>query len=91
MIDLHLYSLISCFILGYLMENSQMMRQREGRRLGTGIGRAALVTAVLYIWVMSQHSLEALESLIMLLTIAVYDLICCVDEKMSKTIRYYIV
>ena len=63
------------------MENSQMMRRSEGRRLGTGIGWTVLVTVVLYIWVMSHHSLESLESLIMLLTIVVSDLLRCVGEK----------
>lgn len=80
-IDLHLYNSISYFILGYLMGNSQTMRKKEGRRLEIGIGLAVLVTAVLFIWVMRRHSLESLESLIMLLTIVVYDLIRCVGEK----------
>lgn len=80
-IDLHLYSSISYFILGYLMGNGQRMRQRGGRRFGIDIGWAVLVTAILYIWVMSQHSLESLESLIMVLAITVYDLIRYVGEK----------
>lgn len=92
-IDLHLYSSISYFILGYLMENSQMMRRDEGRWLGIGIGGAVLVTAVLYIWVRSRHSLESLESLIMLLAIVVYDLIRCVGEKRiwNNTVLHHLI
>ena len=93
LIDLHLYSSISYFILGYLMENSQMMRKREERRLGIDIGLAVLVTTVLYIWIMSQHSLESLESLIMLLTRAVHDLIRCVGGKSvwNNTVLHHLI
>lgn len=92
-IDLHFHSPISYFILGYLMENCQMMRRSGGRRLGIGAGWAVLVTAVLYIWVMSQHSLESLESLIMLLTIVVYALIRGVGEKSiwNNTVLHHLI
>ena len=80
-LNLHFQSSISYFMLGYLMENCRMLRQRgkDGVRFDTGL--AVFTMAALYRWGCGQHGLEELGSLIMLLTIAVYDLIRCVSEK----------
>lgn len=74
-LDLHFQSSLSYFMLGYLMEDCQFLKRNERRGLKISIGWAVFVTVFLYVWVRSQHGLESLESLIMLLTISAYYII----------------
>lgn len=80
-LNLHIHSPVSYFMMGYLMENCHMVKQGEKSGVKFWIGQIVLLTAVLYIWVCGRHELEALESLIMLLTISVYALNRYMGEK----------
>lgn len=93
MLDLHFYSSISYFILGYLMEDCRILGQSEKKGLRLGIGLTALIAVVLNIWMCSQHGSEVLESLTMLLTISVYYLIRYIGEKSirNNTTLYYFI
>ena len=80
-LNLHFYSSLSYFILGYLMENCRMLRRSERRGVRLGIGCTALTAVVLNSYVCSQYEPKVLESLTMLLTISVYYLIRYMGEK----------
>lgn len=80
-LDLHFPNSISYFIIGYLMENCQVLRQSGKYGMRLGIGQAVSATAVLYSWKCGRHGQEELESLIMLLAIAVYYLNRYMGEK----------
>lgn len=80
-INLHFHNPISYFILGYLMENCQILKKSNRRGLWFCIGQAVLVTGCTYIWVSSQHEMESVGSLIMLLTISAYYMIRYIGEK----------
>lgn len=77
---------LSYFILGYLMENCQVLRKSNRKVLWFGIVQVVLLTSGIYIWVSGQRGMEALVyaaegSLSMLLTISVYDSIRYLSEK----------
>lgn len=80
-IDLHFQDSVSCFILGYLMENCPILRQSGKCGLGLGIGQVVIAISVLYCWSCRQHGVEELGSLVMLLAIAVYYLNRYMGEK----------
>lgn len=73
-LDLHFQSSISYFILGYLMENCQILRQNRKCGLLLGIGQALFALTVLFSRSCGRRGLEELESMVMLLAIAVYYL-----------------
>lgn len=80
-LNLHFQSSISYFILGYLLENCRMLRQRGKGGVRFDIGLAVFTMAVLYSWRSGQNGAEELGSLTMMLAIAVYDLNRCMSEK----------
>lgn len=75
-LNLHFYSSISYFILGYLMEDCQTLCESKKSGLCICIGQSLLATTVLYILEAAQ-----LESLTMLLTISVYYLLRYIGKK----------
>lgn len=81
MINLHFPYPISYFILGYLMENCQILKKSNRRGLLLCIGQAAFVTGGIYIWIRSQHDIESLMSLLIPFTISVYYIIRYISEK----------
>lgn len=83
-LNLHFYSSISYFILGYLMEDCQTLCESKKSGLCICIGQSLLATTVLYILEAAQ-----LESLTMLLTISVYDLLRYIGKKTYVITVYY--
>ena len=81
MLDLHFQSPFSYFILGYLMENCQVLRRSDKKGLWFSIGQAVLMTGGIYILIRSQHELESLVNLLMPLTVSVYYIIRYIGEK----------
>lgn len=84
-LDLHFHSSLSYFMLGYLMEECQFLKRSKRGGLKISIGWAVFMTVFLYIWVRSQHGLESLESLIMLLTISAYYIIRYIGENICNS------
>lgn len=80
-LNLHFHTSISYFLLGYLMESCRILRQNERRGLKISIGCVVFAVVFLYIGVQRQDGMEALESLIMLLSISVYYIIRYIGEK----------
>lgn len=87
-LDLPFSNFLFYFILGYLIENCQMLRRSDRRGLWFCIGQAAFVIGGICIWMHGRHELEALacavkESLLMLLTLSVYYVTRYVSEKIK--------
>ena len=88
LLDLPFSNSLFYFILGYLIENCQMLRRSDKRGLWFSIGTAVFVIGGIYIRIHGQHELLALvstikESLLMLLTLSVYYVTRYISEKIK--------
>lgn len=81
MLDLDFRTSITYVLFGYLMEDCRMMRRSKKCGLCLSAGLAVLVTGGAYLWLCGKQEAAVPESLIMLLTLAVYYITRYIGEK----------